>query len=55
MRLVPLQSVVVLSLEVRIYKALSLAQSKHSINVNTVHSGVDGGSNNVNIICQLVS
>lgn len=51
---IPLQSVVILSLQVSTYKALSLAQSKHSINVNAVHSGVDGGSNNVHIICQPV-
>lgn len=54
MRLLALQSVVILSLQVSTYKALSRAQSKHSINVNAVHSGVHGGSNNVTIICQPV-
>lgn len=54
MRLIPLQLVFILSLRVSAYEAFSLAHSKHSIKVNAVHSGVDGESNNANIICQLV-
>lgn len=54
MRILPLQSVVILSLQDTIYKALSLIHSKHSINVNAVHSRMDDGNNNVGSIGQVM-